>query len=143
MSSKPNSKSQTQTQEIPSEMEFLKKYRCVENRRAKEKGEEKDYIVYDCNAVGITKDNIAQIVEQAFDIAVQHNAVIRIFRIAEVDGQHTVSLTVTRRGYIGFEIRFPVRVAGFQNVLSVRIDEVGTLKQLADKLAELAQNLIL
>jgi hypothetical protein len=133
MSSKPKSETQ--------EIEFLKKYRCVENKRAKEKGEEKDYVIYDCNAIGITKDNIGQIVEQAFDIAMQHNAVIRIFRIAEVDGQHTVSLTVTRRGYIGFEIRFPQRIGGFQNVLTLRVDEVGTLKQLADKLAELVTGL--
>jgi hypothetical protein len=139
MSSKSNSKSQTQTQEIPSEVEFLKKYRCTEERKPKER----DYTVYNCTAVAVTKDNIREVIEEMLNVATQFNAVVRLFGVIEEDSSHTISLTATRGGYVGFEVRFPQRIAGFQNVLSVRIQEVKTLKALADKLAELAQNLTL
>jgi len=142
MSSKPKTNPKPETQEIPSEIEFLNKFRCVEERKFKEKGKERDYTVYNCTATLITKDNLAQVIEQALNTATQLNAVIRIFRIVESDAVHTVSLTITRGGYVAFEVRFPQRVAGFQNVLSVRINEVGILKQIADKLADLVQNLI-
>ena len=132
----------SKSKEIPSEIEFLQKFRCVEERKFKEKGKERDYTVYNCTAVNITKDNLAQVIEEALNTATQLNAVIRIFRIVESDATHAVSLTVTRGGYIAFEVRFPQRIGGFQNVLTLRIDEIGILKQIADKLAELAQNLI-
>jgi len=130
MSSKPKSETQ--------EIEFLRKYRCMEERKPKER----DYTVYNCIAVGINKDNIREVVEEALNTAYQLNAVIRLFGLIEEDSSHTVSIVITRQGYVGFEVRFPQRIAGFQNTLSVRISEVKTLKMLADKLAELAQNLI-
>jgi len=138
MSSKPKSNPKSETQELPKEIEFLRKYRCMEERKPKER----DYTVYNCIAVNINKDNIREVVEEALNIAYQLNAVIRLFGLIEEDNSHTVSIVITRQGYVGFEVRFPQRIAGFQNTLSVRISEVKTLKMLADKLAELTQNLI-
>jgi hypothetical protein len=56
---------------------------------------------------------------------------------------HTASITVTRGGLLTIDVRFPQRIGGFQNVLSIRLEEVNVLKQLADKLAEIVQSLIL
>jgi hypothetical protein len=139
MSSKPKINPKPETQELPKEIEFLKKFRCTEERKPKER----DYTVYNCTAINITKDNIAQVIEEMLNVATQFNAVVRLFGVIEEDSSHTISLTATRGGYVGFEVRFPQRIAGFQNVLSVRVSEVKTLKALADKLAELAQNLTL
>jgi len=100
--------------------------------------------VYNCDAgLKVNKDNIRDIIEQALQVATQFNAVVRLFRVISYDATHTVSITVTRGGLITIDIRFPVRIGGYQNVLTLRVEEIGMLKALTDKLTELAQNLIL
>jgi hypothetical protein len=139
MSSKPKPSPKPETQEQIPEIEFLRRYRCTEEKKPKER----DYTVYNCTAIAISKDNIRDVMEQMLNVATQFNAVVRLFGVIEEDSAHSISIVATRNGYIGFEVRFPQRIAGFQNVLSVRISEVKTLKSLADKLAELAQNLVI
>jgi hypothetical protein len=134
MSSKPKPSPKPETQEQIPEIEFLRRYRCTEEKKPKER----DYTVYNCTAIAISKDNIRDVMEQMLNVATQFNAVVRLFGVIEEDSAHSISIVVTRNGYIGFEVRFPQRIAGFQNVLSVRTSEVKTLKALADKLAELA-----
>ena len=142
MSSKPQSQSKSQTQEIPSEVQFLERFRCVE-RREQEQGKRKDYIVYNCDAyMKVNKDNIRQVIEEALTVATQLNAVIRLFRVIQLTPTHSVSITVTRGGMISVDIRFPPRVGGFQNVLTIRVDEISVLKTLVDQLSELVQNLV-
>jgi hypothetical protein len=137
MSSKPKPSPKSETQEIPSEIEFLQKFRCVEERK-----ESKTYTIYNCDAsLKVNKDNIKDVIEQALYIAQQFNAVVRLFRVINYDAMHTVSITITRGGLITIDIRFPTRIGGYQNVLTVRIEEIGALKTLADKLIELAQAL--
>jgi hypothetical protein len=137
MSSKPKTNPKPETEKIPSEIEFLNRYKCVEERK-----ESKTYTIYNCDAsLKVNKDNIRDVIEQALNIAQQFNAVIRLFRVINYDAMHTVSITVTRGGLITIDIRFPQRVGGYQNVLTVRVEEIGALKTLVDKLAELAQAL--
>ena len=120
------------------EIEFLNKFRCTEERK-----ESKTYTIYNCDAYGkVNKDNVRDVIEQALVIAQQFNAVVRLFRVVQYDASHSISITVTRGGLLTIDIRFPTRIGGFQNVLTLRIDEINVLKALADKLAELAQNLI-
>ena len=131
MSSKPKSETQ--------EIEFLNKFKCVEEHR-----ENKTYTIYNCDAYGkVNKDNVRDVIEQALVIAQQFNAVVRLFRIVQYDATHSISITVTRGGLLTIDVRFPQRIGGFQNVLSIRLEEVNVLKQLADKLAEIVQSLIL
>ena len=138
MSSKPKINSKTETQEQMPEIEFLNKFKCVEERK-----ENKTYTIYNCDvSLKVNKDNIKDIIEQALAVAQQFNAVVRLFRVAQYDAMHTASITVTRGGLITVDVRFPQRIGGFQNTLTLRIDEINVLKALADKLAELAQNLI-
>ena len=133
MSSKPKS----QTQEKMPEIEFLNKFRCIEERK-----ENKPYTIYNCDAsLKINKDNIKDVVEQALNVAQQFNAVIRLFRVFNTDPAHSISITVTKGGLITFDIRFPTRIGGYQNSLTVRLDEVETLKLIIDKLVELVQAL--
>jgi hypothetical protein len=122
----------------PQDVEFLAKFRCVEERK-----EGKAYTIYNCDAYGkINKDNIKEVIEQTLAIAQQLNAVIRLFRVIQLTSTHSVSITVTRGGMITIDIRFPPRIGGFQNVLSVRIDEIGILKALVEQLSELVQGLV-
>jgi hypothetical protein len=138
MSFKPKTNSKSETQEQMPEIEFLQKFRCVEERK-----ESKTYTIYNCDAsLKVTKDNIRDVIEQALTVAQQFNAVVRLFRVISYDAMHTASITVTRGGLLTIDVRFPTRIGGFQNVLTLRIDEINVLKALADKLAELAQNLI-
>ena len=137
MSSKPKTNPKSETQEIPSEIEFLNKFKCVAESK-----QNKTYTVYNCDAsLKVTKDNIREVIEEALNTATQLNAVIRIFRVLQYDAMHTVSITITRGGLITVDVRFPQRIGGYQNVLTVRVEEIGVLKAMADKLAELAQAL--
>jgi hypothetical protein len=137
MSSKPKTSKQEQEQGLPKEIEFMNKFRCVEERK-----ESKTYTVYNCDVYAkVTKDNIKDVIEQALAIAQQFNAVVRLFRVINYDAMHSISITVTRGGLITIDIRFPPRIGGFQNVLTLRIEEIAVLKHLADKLAELTQAL--
>jgi hypothetical protein len=125
-----------------SEIQFLERFRCVE-RREQEQGKKRDYTVYNCDAyMKVNKDNIKQVIEEALHTATQLNAVIRLFRVIQLTPTHSVSITVTRGGLISIDIRFPPRIGGFQNVLTIRVDEVGVLKALVDQLSELVQGLI-
>jgi hypothetical protein len=136
---------QTQTKQIPKEVEFLAKYRCVEHRyRDTTKIQQKDYVIYDCDASNkVTAENIAEVIEQALNVATQLNAVIRLFRVIEVAPGYSVAVTITRGGLIVFDVRFPARFGGYQNSLTVRLNEVAMLKMIADKLNELVSKLVI
>lgn len=138
-----NSKIQTQdkVEDMQNEIQFLQKFRCVE-RKEENQEKKKDYKVYNCDAYNkVNKDNIAQVLNDALTVAQQYNAVVRLFRVVHLDPMHTVSITITRGGLITVDIRFPPRIGGYQNVLTVRIEEIGALKILVDKLVELVQAL--
>jgi hypothetical protein len=107
-----------------------------------ERKESKTYTIYNCDANNkITTENIAQVLSEALSAAQQLNAVIRLFRIIEIAPGYSVSLTVTRGGLITFDVRFPPRVGGYQNVLTVRLNEIAMLKMIVDKLVELVSKL--
>ena len=135
---------QNQAKQIPMEIEFLNKFRCVEHKsRDVAKAQQKDYTIYDCDATNkITLENITEVIEQALAVATQLNSVIRLFRVVEVAPGYSVAITITRGGLITFDIRFPPRFGGYQNSLTLRLNEVTMLKMIADKLSELASKLI-
>jgi hypothetical protein len=135
---------QASTQIQSKEVEFLTRFRCVEHRtKDVTKMQQRDYAVYDCDASGkVTPENIAEVIQQALEIAAKTNSVIRLFRAIEIAPGYSVAIAVTRGGLITFDIRFPPRFGGFQNSLTLRPNEVMMLKLIADKLVELASKLI-
>jgi hypothetical protein len=129
------SQSKSQTQEQMPEIDFLQRFKCVAENK-----QNKTYTIYNCDAYNkVNKDNIAQVLNDALTVAQQFNAVVRLFRVLQLDAMHSVSITVTRGGLISIDIRFPQRVGGFQNVLTIRPEEIPILKMLVEKLVELVQ----
>jgi 6-pyruvoyl-tetrahydropterin synthase len=125
------------------EEQFLSKFRCIEHRvKDVAKAQQRNYVVYDCDASGkVTAENIAEVIAQALEVAAKTNSVIRLFRVVEVAPGYSVAVTITRGGLITLDVRFPPRFGGFQNSLTVRLNEVMMLKMIADKLVELVSKL--
>jgi hypothetical protein len=124
-----SSETQTQNQDL---INFMRKYTA----RAKEGKERVIEVTY------MLKWDLKKLVEEAQNVAISSNKVVRILGVYSLDFGKNISITVLPSGSIRFTIMLGFRVGvNYPNAIDVTPTQINELEILLGKAKELAEKL--